>query len=238
MEAVGGLLERVPLDEPHGVEWPAAGVCAEAVDRDDPGVFQPAGDLCLGQEPGATVRLVGVVVEDLLERHLAVQLLVDRHEDGAQAAAGVGPEDAVTLAVRRGSADGVSGGAFGVIVAIAIGAEDEADERRVDLRVVEGSEAPPDRRLDPDGGNALPGVIAVPLEVLSGQRLDQAALLGVEVAEGLKVVVQGPGLVADPGVEGGHELDLVDQADLESQEAEEEVAVGVGYHRACLRVTL
>ena len=179
-----------------------------------------------------------MVVEDLLERHLAVQLLVERHEDGTQAAAGVGPEDAVSLAVRRGRRDGVADRAFGVIFAIAIGAEDEADERRVDLRVVDGGEAPPDRRLDPDGGEALLRVAAVPLEVLGGQRSISPALLGVEVAEGLEVVVQGPCLVAGPGLEGGHELGLVDQADLESQKAEEEVAFGVGGHRARLRKTV
>ena len=233
-----GLLEGVPPDEPHGVERPAVGVGAQAVDRDDPRVLQPAGDLRLGQEPGAAAGFVGVVVEDLLERHLAVQLLVQRHEDSAQAAAGVGAEDAESLAVAGGGAEGVGGGAFGVVVAVAVGAEDAADERRVDLRVADGGEAPPDRRPDPDGGEALLRVAAVLLEVLGGQRLDQPALLDVEMAEGLEVVVQGPGLVAGPGVEGGHELGLVDQADLEGQQAEEEVAVGVGGHRVYLRATV
>jgi hypothetical protein len=78
----------------------------------------------------------------------------------------------------------------------------------------------------------------VPLEVLRGQRLDQAALLDVEMNEGLEVVGQGPGLVAGPGVEGGHELGLVDQADLEGQQAEEEVAVCVDGHRVCPRATV
>jgi hypothetical protein len=233
MEAVDGLLEGVALDEPHGVEGPAVGVGAEAVDRDDAGVLQAAGDLGLGQEAGAAVGVVGAVVEDLLEGHLAVQLLVAGDEEGAQAAAVVEAEDAVSLPVRGGGADGVGGGELGV--AVAVGAEGEADERRVDLRVAEGGEAPPDRRPDSDGGQALLGVAAVLLEVLGGQRLDQAALLGVEMAEGLEVVVQGPGLVAGPGVEGGDELGLVDQADLEGQQAEEEVPVGVGGHRVCLR---
>ena len=81
----------------------------------------------------------------------------------------------------------------------------------------DGGEAPPDRRPDRDGGEALLGVAAVLLEVLGGQGADQAALLGVEMAEGLEVVGQGTGLVAGPGVEGGHELGLVDQPDLEGQ---------------------
>ena len=37
-------------------------------------------------EPLAAAGVVGVVVEDLLERHLAVQLGVERDEDRAQAA--------------------------------------------------------------------------------------------------------------------------------------------------------
>ena len=98
MEPVDGLLEAVAADEPHGVERPAVGVVAQAVDRDDPRVLQPAGDLGLQQEPRAAVGVVGVAVLDLLERDLAVQLLVVGHEDLAQAAAGVGPEDAEPLA--------------------------------------------------------------------------------------------------------------------------------------------
>ena len=104
--------------------------------------------------------------------------------------------------------------------------EDEAHESRVDLGVGDGGEAPSDRRRDRDGGEALLRVAVVLLEVLGGQRLDQAALLGVERAEGLEVVGQGAGLVAGSVVEGGHELGLVDQPDLEGQQAEEEVAVG------------
>ena len=62
-------------------------------------------------------RLVGSsawLVEDLLQRHLAVQLGVQGHEDGAQAAPGVGPQDAEPLAVAGGGADGVAGRAVGV----------------------------------------------------------------------------------------------------------------------------
>ena len=77
MEAVDRLLEAVALDEPHGVVGPAVAVAAQAVDRHDPGVLQPAGDLGLEQEPLAADRVVGVVVEDLLERHLAIELGVE-----------------------------------------------------------------------------------------------------------------------------------------------------------------
>ena len=56
MEAVDGLLEAFPLDEPHGVVRPAVGEVAQAVDRDDARVLQPAGDLGLEDE---AVRLSG-----------------------------------------------------------------------------------------------------------------------------------------------------------------------------------
>ena len=50
VELGDGLLEIVALDEPHGVVGAAVVVVAEAVDRDDPGVFQATGDLGLDQE--------------------------------------------------------------------------------------------------------------------------------------------------------------------------------------------
>ena len=67
-------------------------------------MLQPAGDLGLQQEPRAAVGVVGVPVLDLLERHLAVQLLVVGDEDLAQAAAGVRAEDAEPLARGGGHA--------------------------------------------------------------------------------------------------------------------------------------
>ena len=79
-------------------------------------MLEPPGDLGLEQEAGAAVRVVGVAVEDLLQRDLAVQLRVEGHGDGPQAAPGVGPEDAEPLAVGGGRADGEAGGAVGVVV--------------------------------------------------------------------------------------------------------------------------
>ena len=102
MEVLDGLLEAVAADEPHGVVRPAVAVGAQPVDRDDARVLQPAGDLGLEQEPLAAGRVVGVRLEDLLERHLAVQLAVQGDEDRAQAAPGVGPQDAEPLAVGGG----------------------------------------------------------------------------------------------------------------------------------------
>ena len=76
-------------------------------------MLQPAGDLGLQEEALAALVVVGVLVEDLLERHLAVQLVVQGHEDGPQAALGVGPQHAKPLALGRDGTDGVAGGAVG-----------------------------------------------------------------------------------------------------------------------------
>ena len=57
-------------------------------------MFEAPGDLGLEDEPGPAAGVVGMAIEDLLEGELAVQLVVDRHEDGPQAALGVGPEAA------------------------------------------------------------------------------------------------------------------------------------------------
>ena len=97
-----GLLEAVALDEPHGVERPAIVVGAQAVDRDDPGVLQPAVDLGLQDEPAAEVGLGDLVGPDLLEGDLAAELLVAGDVDAAQAALAVEAEDAEPLAGAAG----------------------------------------------------------------------------------------------------------------------------------------
>ena len=60
VKLLDGLLEGLALDEPHGVIRAAVGVAAQAVDRDDARVLQPAGDLGLAHEPRPVFRVVGV----------------------------------------------------------------------------------------------------------------------------------------------------------------------------------
>ena len=57
-----------------------------------------------------------------------------------------------------------------------------------------------------------------------GDGLDGGAARGIEVAEVNEVVRQGSGLVAGPGGKGREQRALVDQAVLEGQQAEEQVA--------------
>ncbi len=105
VERLDRLLEAVALDEPHGVVRASAGGGAHTVNRYDPGVLQSSGDLGLGDEPLAAERVVGVLLEDLLERHLAVQLDIQRHEHLAQPAPRVRPQQAEPLAIAGGRAD-------------------------------------------------------------------------------------------------------------------------------------
>ena len=87
-------------------------------------------------------------------------------------------------------------------------------------------EALASRASDGQDGEALLDVAAVGLDMQAGDGLDGGPARRIEVPERDEVVGQGSGLVARPGVEGGDERALVDQAVLEGQQAEEQVAVG------------
>jgi hypothetical protein len=76
--------------------------------------------------PVAAAFIVGVAVEDLLQRQLAMQLGVQSHEDGVQAAFGMRSENAEPLAVAGGRADGITGGAVGVGLALGPAGADAA----------------------------------------------------------------------------------------------------------------
>ena len=60
-------------------------------------MFEAAGDLGFEQKPGSTGLVVGVAIEDLLERHLAIQLGIERDEHRPEAAC-------VRVVAARGSA--------------------------------------------------------------------------------------------------------------------------------------
>ncbi len=222
VEGVGGLLEAVAADEPHGVVGPAIGVGPESVDRDDAGMLESAGDLGLEEESSAAVGVVGVEVEDLLECDLAVELGVERDEDGAESALGVGPEDAEPQPVGSGRADGVAGGAVGV----GIGAGGEPGDDAIEVEVADGGERLAGGGSGGHGREAAGRVAAVLPQVQADHGLDAESLVVVEVAAPDEVVGQGASPVAGPGLEGGDELPLVDEAVLECEQTEEQVALG------------
>ena len=111
MEPLEGVGQAVAADEPHRVERPASGVVAEAVDRDDAGMLQAAGDLGFEHEPGAAARVVGVPFLDFFERDLAVQFAITRHEDLAEPSLGVRTEPLVTSDSREIGGRGIPRGA-------------------------------------------------------------------------------------------------------------------------------
>ena len=193
VEVLDGLLEAVALDEPHGVIRAAVGVGAQPVDRDDAGVLQPAGDLGLHEEPLAAGRVVGVVVEDLLERDLAVQLAIQRHEHRPQPAPGVRPEDAEPLAVAGRRADGVGGREVRIAVFGRAVPGGHMAERPLDIRVAEPGQTFAGRLAGRHGGEALLDV-AVLLDVQGDDRVEAGAGVGVEVAPGDELVGQALGL--------------------------------------------
>ena len=225
VELVDRFLEAVAADEPHGVIRAAVAVSAQSVDGDDPGVLEAAGDLGLDQEAESTDGVVGVVVEDLLECDLAVELGIERDEDGAQAAPGMRPQDAEPLSVGGGRAHGIAAGALGVVAVAGRGLRRaDVPEGRLDLGAAGAREALASRASDGQDGEALAGVAAERLDVQVGDGLDGGAARGIEVAEVDEVVGQGSVLVASPGGEGREQRPLVDQAVLEGQQAEEQVA--------------
>ena len=233
MEEIGGFLEAVAADEPHGVVGAAVGVGTQAVDRDDSGVLQAAGDLGLDEEAGAAGRVVGVPVQDLFEGDLAVQFGVERNEDRPESALGMWPENAKPLSLG-GEAGGVASGAVGVILPIhgrGVAGGGIA-ERLVDIRVAQVCQVFTGGPAGRDGGEARCDIATVGLDVQLGQGLNIRPLCGVEIAQSDQVVGERPRLVTGPRVKGGDELRRLDQAVLEGEESEEKVVFG-GHEALC-----
>jgi hypothetical protein len=69
------------------------------------------------------------------------------------------------------------------------------------------------------------------LDVACHEGLDRGSVVGIEVATVDEVVGQGSVLLERPRLEGGHQLRLVDQSDLEGEQAEEQITIrGDGCH--------
>jgi hypothetical protein len=60
--------------------------------------------------------------------------------------------------------------------------------------------------------------------------LEAGAGVGLAVTPGDELVGQAPGLVAGPGLEGDHELALVDDPRLQREQSEEQMTVSSGDH--------
>ena len=225
MIRLDGFLEAVPLDEPHGVEGAAIVIAAQAVDRHDPGVLQPAVDLRLRDEAGAELGLVGLVGPDLLEGNLAAEFLVAGAVDASQPALAVETQDAEP---RPGAAGGghISRRRPGIGAGPG-GPRGRGGEAGLKIGVAQPLQVVAHRSQRADGRQAGLGVAAVLLDVLGHQRLQQGAAGRVERPAVHQELGQGPGLVGDPGGEGTQEVVAPDEVVLQGQDAEEQVAPGV-----------
>jgi hypothetical protein len=108
----------------------------------------------------------------------------------------------------------------------------ELGEDALNPRVAQGGERLAGRAPGGEGGEALLGGLAAIVQVQPEHGSDSGALMSVEVAAGGEMLGRGPGLVARPVLEGGDELDLIDDAVLEGERPKEEVAIGEGGHGA------
>ena len=79
------------MHKSHRVIRTAVAVPAHAVNRHNAGMLQAPGDLSLAHESAAAARIVGVPGADLLERHFAMQFLVQRDKHLAESAMSVWP---------------------------------------------------------------------------------------------------------------------------------------------------
>ena len=215
VEVLDRLLERLTLDEPHRVIGPAAGIGAQAIDRDDTRVLESAGDLGFCDEALAADRVVSELSEDLLERHLAVQFDIQGHEHLAKPAPRMRPQDAEPLAIAGGSTQGEPGGAVGVVVIVSIDLGGPAvlghcdpGECRLDLGLAQVRQARTSRSVGGDGGQALLDVAPMGFDVdrrecLEGRRLGpvrsprasrwSARLFDLSRVQAWKAAKSGPG---------------------------------------------
>ena len=154
-----------------------------------------------------------------------LQLRVHRHEDGAEAAASMGPQDAEPLPVGGGRAHDVAAGAVGVTVGA--GAAADMVERGLDLRATGGGEALACRAVHAEGREAPLGVTPVELDVCVGQSVEQGPVLGVEGALLGQEVGQGFPGGGRPDGEGHDELVASHHPVLQRQQTEEQIAWGI-----------
>ncbi len=237
MEAVGGLLEAVSPDEPHGVVRPAVGVLTEPVDRNDSRVLQTSGNPGFLQEPVAAVRVIGVIVEDALECDLAVELDIARDKNGTKPTMSVGSQNVEPLAIRPRCGRGITGGRIELAVCSDFrGSPINQAQGGIDGGIAEHSKRLVSGAVSAHGGQALLGAPAVLLDVQVGERLDYVPLSFFQIAARDKVGSQRARFVANPRLKAGNELNLIYQAILQRQQSEKEIALSTddGHRRGLL----
>ena len=176
------------------------------------------------QEARAAVGVVGVLLLDLLEGDLAVQLLVAGDEDLAQAALGVRPQDAKTRAGRRRVRPP---NCARVAEGSASFARGHMGQAGVHVLVGQAFEVLAHGAGRAHGVEAPLRVVAVLLEVLEHEGVEQGAAFGVQGALVLEDLRQGRGLIEQPGLHPGQERVLAHEGVLVGEDAEKKIAVGL-----------
>jgi hypothetical protein len=164
-----------------------------------------------------------VVIEDLLQRHLAMQLRVECDEHSSDASLGVGSEHPEALAVRCRGAGPVGDRDTGIIILdrrfLA-----EVGQRSLDVLIAEAGEARTTRTVDMDRRQAFLEIVAMLLNVPRDEEFHGGPITGAEVPSADEMIGHRPGLVVRPGLKGSDELPLVDQAVLKREHPEEKVS--------------
>ncbi len=100
MEARDCLLERITANETHGVIRTPIAIDSQPIDRNNTRVFEPSRDLRLENKPRSAREIVGMAIQDLLERHLAIELGVQCDGHHPQAAPGMRTQQPEALSRR------------------------------------------------------------------------------------------------------------------------------------------
>jgi hypothetical protein len=137
------------------------------------------------------------------------------------------PQDAEPLAVGSGGAHRVACGA--IVVGQAVATRYVA-ERVVDVGIAQSRQAVARGFAGRYGCEALLHVASVGFQMNLDESFEQAAPGPGQVAAGFQVVGQAPGLLERPRLERRDELTLVDDAVLQREQSEEQIAVGRGSH--------
>ena len=121
-----------------------------------PGCSSPPVTSASSRKRCAADRVVGVGVENLLQGHLATQLGVKRHKDGAQAPL-AWAQEAISQAIGVGRSDGVRRRTVGLRIAVGLGRllSDPA-QRFIDVAVADQCQAlraPIERRRSRPGSS-------------------------------------------------------------------------------------
>ena len=174
---------------------------------------------------GAAGWIVGVMIEDLLERDLAVQLAVEGHENGPESPLGMGTQHAKPQTLGGGDPDGERAGSVVIAVNSRLCARPDQRDGRVDRGIADREQAPFGRSSDLECGKAFLWAVAVPPEVMGSEGFEQVALRRLEQTLINQKVGDRTRSIASPRAECGDQNFLVDQAVLQGQQADEQISV-------------